>query len=327
VRTLFIGSSRRGYLTLKAMIEASVPVVGILSLGQEPHEIERYEEQFRQIAAEKEIPLRETRLLKNQDLVHWIVNEIQPEAAFAVGVRVLMPEALWTACPQGCWAAHDSLLPAYRGFAPLNWSIINGETETGVTLFKVDGGMDTGDILFQQRIQIGPDETAPQVYEKLCAATVTAVLEGFYLLKSNQARPRPQEHSLATYTCSRTPADSMIDWHQSTSSIHNLIRALTFPYPGAFTYHKNKKLFICSAAPVSSPRFVGRIPGRVIQLDQAGWVDVLTGDGVLRIFAVSSDGQTRQDAAGIIRSVRARLGIDWSEAMAAIQQRHPASNL
>ena len=296
-----------------------MPVTGILSLSQEPHETERFEEQFRQLAAEKDIPLRETRLLKNPDLADWIRQETKAETAFAVGVRVLMPESLWAACPRGCWAAHDSLLPAYRGFAPLNWAIINGETETGVTLFKVDGGMDTGNILVQQRVPIGPDETAPQVYEKLCTATAAAVLEGFHLLQNAQARPRAQDHSLATHTCSRTPADSMIDWSQSTKAIHNLIRALTFPYPGAFTYLKNRRIFVLSATPVpDTPPFVGRIPGRVVQIAPSGAVDVLTGDGILRIREVSVDGQHRQSPAGIIRSVRSRLGIDWVEMMATL---------
>lgn len=324
MRTLFIGSTRRGFLSLKALLEASVPVAGILSLTQAPHEIERYEAHFRQLAAERNIPIREASQLKDPGLVDWVVRVIRAEVAFAIGLRVLMPEPLWAACPKGCWAAHDSLLPAYRGFAPLNWSIINGETETGVTLFKIDAGMDTGDILLQQQVPIGADETAPQIYEKICAATLSVVVEGFRLLQDD-VRPQTQDPSLASYTCSRIPEDSLIDWCQPTRTIHNLIRALTFPYPGAFTYIKNRRIYVLSARPgPETPPYVGRIPGRVIQVSPDGWVDVLTGDGVLRLMDISLDGRTLLKPSEVIRSVRSRLGINYAAMMEFFLPQTPA---
>jgi methionyl-tRNA formyltransferase len=309
MKSLFIGSTRRGWLTLKAILEAGLPVGGVVSLAQHEHETERYEAPIRQLAERHGLALREAKSLQSPELVTWVRGEVRAEVAFAVGVRVLLPATLYTAFPRGCWGVHDSLLPAYRGFAPLNWAIINGETETGVSLFRVSDGMDTGEVLLQRRVPIGPVETAPEVYEKICAATIEAVLEGHRLLRDHAAQPAPQDHSRATYTCSRTPADGLIDWNQPTTSIFNLIRALTFPYPGAFTLLAGRPLYILSAEPVAeAPAYVGRIPGRVVKIGPEGAVEVLTRDGVLRLHEISTDGVARRKPAEVIRSVRERLG-------------------
>ena len=309
MRTLFIGSTRRGFLTLQALLDVAEAVVGVVNLAQHEHETERYEAPIRQLAERRRLALREAKSLQSPDLVAWARDELGAEVAFAVGVRVLMPKALYSAFPRDCWGVHDSLLPAYRGFAPLNWAIINGETETGVSLFRVGEGVDTGDILVQRRVPIGPVETAPEVYEKICAATVEAVREGHRLLRDGVARPTPQDHGRATHTCSRTPADGLIDWRQSTAAIFNLVRALTFPYPGAFSHLHGRPLYILAAEPVAdAPVYVGRIPGRVVKVGTAGDVEVLTGDGVLRLREISIDGTTRRKPAEVIRSVREVLG-------------------
>jgi methionyl-tRNA formyltransferase len=227
---------------------------------------------------------------------------------------VLLPEEFYSAFPKGCWAVHDSLLPEYRGFAPLNWAILNDEGETGVTVFQVSEKMDGGDILLQRRIPIGADETAPQLYGRVCESTNEVVLEAYKLLSQGRGSPRAQEYRAGSFTASRTPADGLIDWAQTTSQIYNLIRALTFPYPGAFTFLQGRRLFVLSAKPKpEAPRYAGRIPGRVVQIHPGVGVDVLTGDGVLRIIEVSTDGASRLNAASLIRSVRVRLGLDIAD--------------
>jgi methionyl-tRNA formyltransferase len=313
MKTLFIGGTRRGYLALKALLESGADVVGILSLAQDEHERERFEEPIRALAQKCGVPLRETKLMRDNALAGW-ARELSAEAAFAIGVRVLLPEFFYSIFPRGCWAVHDSLLPEYRGFAPLNWAIINDERETGATLFRISEKMDGGDILLQQRVPIGAKETAPQLYEKICAATVDLVRRGHELLRKGEAAPQPQNLAAGSYAASRTPADGLIDWNQPARRIFNLIRALTFPYPGAFTYHQNRRLFILSAEELASPaNWVGRIPGRVVNLVPAAGVDVLAGDGVLRVREVSTDGETRQCAADVIKSVRVKLGLDLAD--------------
>lgn len=328
MKTLFIGGTRRGYLALQALIESGADVVGVLSLTQDDHEREHYEEPIRALAQGRGLPIRETKLMRDNTLDGW-ARELQAEVAFAVGVRVRLPASFYSIFPRGCWAVHDSLLPEYRGFAPLNWAIINDEHETGATLFQVSEIMDGGDILLRQPVPIGPNETAPQLYEKICAATVELVRQGHESLRRGEGTPRPQNHAAGSCTASRTPADGLIDWNQSARRIFNLVRALTFPYPGAFTYHQNRRLFILSAEElISSTKWVGRIPGRVINLVPNTGVDVLTEDGVLRVREVSTDGLTRQCAADVIKSVRVKLGLDPIELNdRLLQLEHPMKQM
>lgn len=311
MRILFIGGTKRGYLTLKALVESGASVNGVISLRQDEHEIERCENMIESFSGEFNISCYETKLFKDKDYAQIISREIQPDIAYVVGSRVMISKEIYELPPLGTLCVHDSYLPEYRGFAPLNWSIINGEDHTGVTLFYLNELMDGGDIVAQTRVPIGPHDTAPLVYERICKATVDIVLETHGQLVEGTAPRARQDYSTGSFTCSRRPTDGMVDWGKSTLDIYNQIRALTYPYPGAFTYFKGERLTICKAKPVERPlRYVGRIPGRIVGISKAeGWVDALTGDGVLRVFEVQVEGGETTAAANVIKSVRDTLGL------------------
>jgi methionyl-tRNA formyltransferase len=326
MKVLFIGSTKRGYLALKALAEAGADIVGVISLRQDEHETERCEGPIAQLAAELGAPLHETKWMNDRDYADLTRNHWQPDIAFVVGCRLRLPREIYTAPPAGTLAVHDSCLPHYRGFAPLNWAILNGADHTGVTLFYVTDRIDGGDIVADQRVPIGPDDTAAEVYERVCAATATLLRETYPPLAAGRAPRRPQDDAQATYTCPRVPADGLIDWTAGTIQIYNQVRALTRPYPGAFTYLGTQRLTVWRAALVSpTPRYVGRIPGRVVALERSrGTVDVLTGDGVLRLHEVQTDGGDPERAAVVIRSIRATLGVrvpDLVEHIADLERR------
>jgi methionyl-tRNA formyltransferase len=311
MKVLFIGGTKRGYLALQTLIEAGAELVGVLSLRQDEHETERYERPIAELASKLRVLLYETKWLTDRDYADIIRNRWRPDIAFIVGCRLRLPREIYTAPPAGTLAVHDSCLPQYRGFAPLNWAILNGADHTGVTLFYVTEQVDAGDIVAQQRVPIGPDDTVSEVYERVCAATASLLRETYPLLAEGRAPRRPQDEAQATYTCPRVPDDGLIDWTAGTRAIYNQIRALTHPYPGAFTYLDVRRLTIWRAAPVvPAPHHVGRIPGRVVAVDRSrGTVDVLTGDGVLRLHEVQLEGDDPQPAAAMIRSIRATLGL------------------
>jgi methionyl-tRNA formyltransferase len=326
MKVLFIGSTKRGYLALKALAEAGADIVGVISLRQDEHETERCEGPFAQLAAELGAPLHETKWMNDRDYVDLIRNHWQPDIAFVVGCRLRLPREIYTAPPAGTLAVHDSCLPQYRGFAPLNWAILNGADHTGVTLFYVTDAIDGGNIVADERVPIGPDDTAAEVYERVCAATATLLREAYPLLAAGRAPRQSQDDAQATYTCPRVPADGLIDWSAGTIPIYNQVRALTRPYPGAFTYLGTQRLTVWRAVPVRSPpRYVGRIPGRVVALERSGGtVDVLTGDGVLRLHEVQLAGGDPEPAAAVIRSIRATLGVrvpDLVEHIADLERR------
>jgi methionyl-tRNA formyltransferase len=311
MKILFIGSTKRGFLTLQELIRLGADIVGVVSLAQDPHEVERYEGAIRDVCHSKQIPLVETNRVRADGELPRIVKEWGADIGFVVGCRVLLPSSVYRAPARGCLAVHDSLLPEYRGFAPLNWSILNGADQTGVTLFYLDERMDGGDIVSQRAVSIGPDESAAEVYERICDATVELIRNVYPALLDQTAPRTPQDYTIGSFTAPRVPEDGWIDWTQPTSVIHNRVRALGRPYPGAVTVWGGERLIVWRAAPAApQPTYVGRIPGRVVQVNAVeGWVDALTGDGVLRIFEVQASGREPQRAAAVIRSIRATLGI------------------
>ena len=321
MKILFIGGTKRGYLTLKALIENGENVTGIISLLQDEHEIDRYEAKIKNLAEEFKIPCHETKWMKDKDYREIISNEIFPDVAFVVGCRVLISEEIYTIPPLGTLAVHDSLLPEYRGFAPLNWAILNGEKESGVSLFYLNELMDGGDIVSQKKVRIEANDSAPLLYEKICDETVNAVLETCLLLKEDKTNSIPQNYyESGSFTCSRTPDDGLIDWNLTSNAIHNKVRALTYPYPGAFTYLNFQRLTIWESELINNPPFYkGRIPGRVVNISPSkGFVDVLSGDSILRINTVQLEGQDKASAASVIKSLKISLGLKTSDLLSYI---------
>jgi len=207
---------------------------------------------------------------------------------------------------------HYSLLPSYRGRANVNWAVINGEIATGITIHLVEPALDGGNVLFQEAVSIEPDDTVTSLYERLNAIQLREL--GSAVVRAASGDPGiAQNPKKATFGCARVPADGEIDWTQSNLAIDRLIRALTPPFPGAFTHLQMEKLVITRAAPLlHPPAYTGRIPGRIVGRSTAeGWVDVLTGDGVMRLYEVAVAPFTGPScsAASIVRSTRSSLGL------------------
>ncbi len=227
----------------------------------------------------------------------------------AVSWRFMIPPEVYRLAKYGAFVFHDSLLPAYRGFSPTVWAMINGENSTGVTLFEMAEDVDSGDIVDQEAVTIEPNETIESVMARV-TATYLRILERqlFHLLDGTAPRI-PQDHSLATFTCRRLQIDNKIDWSLSTDRIFNLIRAVTMPYSGAYTTFKGQELTVWSAERIASPDFVGRVPGRVVEVKLGRGVVVLTGDGSLLIKVVQVRDSGLVCASAVINCISCTLGI------------------
>ncbi|MGE5286758.1 MAG: methionyl-tRNA formyltransferase [Micromonosporaceae bacterium] len=215
---------------------------------------------------------------------------------------------------------HYAPLPEYRGRANVNWAIINGEAETAITVHIIVPGLDAGNILYQQRVPIGADDTVADLYVKLnevqrdvLGETVDNYISGYEGIA--------QDESAATYGCTRVPGDGEINWAATTSQIYALVRALAPPYPGAHTYLEGRRISILRASPLSdAPRYVGRVPGRVVSRSrQNGYADVLTGDGVLRVYEVRTSDSAAAPASTVIVSMRQTLGLRAADLLARIE--------
>lgn len=172
------------------------------------------------------------------------IEGLKPDIIIVAGWYYMVPKPIRLIPKFGCAGFHASLLPKYAGGAPVNWAIINGENETGITFFILDTGVDTGNIIDQRKTNIGIKDTCKTVYDRLNDIACNILKEKLPLLENGLLKLREQDNSKQTIMPQRKPEDGMINWDKSSLEIYNLIRAVTKPYPGAFTFYKERKLAI-----------------------------------------------------------------------------------
>jgi methionyl-tRNA formyltransferase len=264
-----------GYECLDALIQNDEYVLAIITHKNNPNE-EIWFRSVEGLAKKYDIPVHTPESVNTPD---WIarIRSWAPDLIFSFYYRNMINEEILGIPRLGAFNMHGSLLPKYRGRVPINWAILHGEKETGVTLHHMVKRADAGDIVDQEVVPIGHDETAREVFAK-CVKAARLVLERqLDSLTTGTAPRRKQDESQATYFGGRTPEDGRIDWKQSAEKIYNLIRAVTQPYPGAFTDVGGKRMLIWWAVPLSGGNGV---PGEVLSLEP---LHVSTGNGVLNI--------------------------------------------
>ena len=247
------------------------------------------------------------------------VNGTEPDAVVVSSYDRILPVELITARP--FVNVHYAELPRYRGRATVNWAIINGEAHCAISVHSLVPGLDAGGILFQALLPIGPSDTVTDLYDRLNAIQRDVLADAVSRRLAGD-EGEAQDERRATYACTRLPDDGELDWSGTTDAADRLVRALTDPFPGAFTWLGLRRVVIRRAEPVREPRYDGRVPGRVVRVDRSsGVVDVLTGDGVLRLHEVAVDGGDPQRAADVITSVRQTLGLSTGRLLAALERR------
>ncbi len=222
----------------------------------------------------------------------WVehVRALRPDFIFSFWYRQLLGRSLLQIPRGGCLNLHGSLLPAYRGRSPVNWVLVNGEKQTGLTLHYMVQRPDAGDVVAQAIVPIDSTDTALSLYQKMAALVRVLLGAAWPLLREGRAPRFPQDESKATYFGRRTPEDGCFAWEWPALRIHNLVRAVTHPYPGAFTYYRGKKLYVWAARPLPGLLTPYRQPpGTVQRLSHEG-LEVVTGEGNLLIKRAQLEG-------------------------------------
>lgn len=232
---------------------------------------------------------------ENINAPEWIakITGWQPDMIFSFYYRKMVRPEILDIPQSGAFNLHGSLLPAYRGRCPVNWVLVKGEEKTGVTLHYMVEKPDAGDIVGQRAVKIDFDDTARTLYDKLCRAAGLLLDEVLPDMKSGPIPRTKQDLSRGSYYGGRRPEDGRIDWTRSALEIYNLIRAVTDPYPGAFSLLENdEKMIVWRGKPAEA--VAGNHPGDVIVLDQE--VLVHTGEGAVRLLDVEVSGTRMQGA-------------------------------
>lgn len=254
MRIVFFGASELGFRCCERLLEMGEEVVGILTIPREfrisysagPVRNVTHRS-FGELSERYGVPVLEVTGKMSDPRYEEALREWRPDFGLAIGWYYMIPRRIRDLFPRGVAGIHASLLPRYRGGAPLVWAIINGESKTGVSLFYFDDGVDTGDLVAQREIRIAPEDTIRTVYDR--AADVSVELVGEYVprIRANDAPRVAQNHAEATCFPQRTPDDGLIDWSRGAREIRDFIRAQTRPYPGAFTIIGGKRVTLWDA--------------------------------------------------------------------------------
>lgn len=247
-RVVFVGCVEEGRRSLDTLLDMRANVLGIFTLRPDLAVKVSGAVRWEEIAAAHSIPLHYVRNVNDPDAVRTM-RALDPDLVFCVGWTQLLHHEILHLPRLGCIGFHASQLPRYRGRAPVNWATIHGEKETGNTMMLLDEGVDTGDILAQRRFPIEEDDTCATLYEKVARSGDEMIREVLPLIREGRMRRTPQDHQAATVMPRRRPADGVIDWKRTTRMLHDWVRALTHPYPGAFTFIDGARVFVWKAQP------------------------------------------------------------------------------
>jgi len=214
------------------------------------------------------------------------LRELEPELIVVAAFGQILPAAVLDLPPLGCVNVHPSLLPKYRGAAPINWAIIKGETRTGVSIYRMDQGMDTGPLLLTREVEIGADETAEELGKRLAEIGGELVKEAIKGLKQGTLKPMPQDEKGASYAPLFKKTDGLIPWHEAAAQIRNRIRGMV-PWPVAYTAWQGKMLKIYKGRIGGNTGF----PGEIIAVDSG--IEVASGTGSIFIEELQIEGGKR----------------------------------
>lgn len=301
MRIIFMGTPEFAVPSLEILVDNGLDVAAVITStdklgGRGGNQV--IESAVKKAARALGIPVLQPGNLKAPEFIRQL-ESLKPDLQVVVAFRML-PEAVWSLPRIGTINLHGSLLPKYRGAAPINWAIIEGEKETGVTTFFLQQEIDTGDILLQRRMDIGENETAGEVHDRMMALGAEVVLESVRLIESGNYSLQPQNQEAVTKAPKIFTDTCKIDFAQSTERVHNFIRGLS-PYPAAWTLLDGKVLKILRTQKEVTPP--SHAPGALVT-DRRKWLKYATADGYVQVLELQMEGRKRMDAAAFLNGYR-----------------------
>ncbi|HEU5334437.1 MAG TPA: methionyl-tRNA formyltransferase [Terriglobales bacterium] len=304
MKLVFCGTPRFAVPTLEKLVNSGFEVRLAVTQPDKPRGrgLELAPSPVKSRALELGLPIVQPEKIKNNDEFRARLAGIGAQAIVVVGYGRIIPQWMIDLPPLGNINLHASLLPKYRGAAPIQWAIACGEAVTGVTIMRIDAGLDTGDILLQKELPIAPQDTAETLAPRLAAVGAELMVEGLRGMEAGTIHPRPQNHAQATLAPILQRADGIIDFGRGAAEIINRLRGFQ-PWPGAFTSFRGKQLRVWSAKPVTTVLKPGELKVEDSRL--------LVGCGhntALELLEVQPEGKKRMSAADFINGYRPKEG-------------------
>lgn len=297
MRILFMGTPDFAVASLKRLVEEGHEICGVFTQPDKPknrgHKLAF--SPVKEYAISQELPVYQPLKMRDGTALA-IVQELQPELIVVAAYGKILPEDILNTPPYGSINVHSSVLPKYRGAAPINWAVLNGEERTGVTIMYMAKELDAGDIIHCLTTDIDPDEDAQVLTERLAELGGQALIEAVEMLKAGTATRTPQDHSAYTYAPMLDKSLSPIDWTKSAREIHNQVRGL-IPWPCALTQIGGKNIKVYKTAVGEATNVE---PGKIIAANKKG-IEFACGDGhSLRILELQAEGGKRMAASAYL---------------------------
>lgn len=289
MKLIFMGTPDFAVPCLERLIEAEHEIAAVFSQPDKPRgrKMILTPPEVKVCALKHGLTVYQPKSLRNDEAME-LIKEIAPDCIVVAAYGKILPKAMLDLPKYGCINVHGSLLPKYRGSAPIQWSVINGEKETGVTIMQMAEGVDTGDMLYQKAIPIGIDDTAESMFEKLSDLGGEMIVEALDLLEEGKLTPIKQDETLATHAPMLNKEIAVIDWNKSALEVHNLVRGL-YSWPIAQTTLHGKKLKIYRTA-------VGKGSGEAGTVISTSPLTIACGEGAVVIEELQLEGKKRMDA-------------------------------
>jgi len=307
MRAVVCGYHLMGCLGLEALLHHGYEVTHVVTHRDDPRE-EIWWPSVAELAGAHGIPVRYAEETPPAALDE-LARAAEPDFLFSFYFRNMIPAATLELARLGALNLHGSLLPRYRGRAPVNWVLVNGEAETGVSLHYMVAKPDAGDLVDQERVAIAPLDTAYTLYLRLAEAARALLDRALPALADGSAARVPLDLATGSYYGGRKPADGAIEWTWSARRVCDLVRAVTHPYPGAFTHFAGREVRVWWALPVATGSSA-REPGTVLEVDSDGVV-VAAGEGAVRLVLIQPQGQPEGPAASLAGILGMRPGASF----------------
>ncbi|MCE7055529.1 methionyl-tRNA formyltransferase [Algoriphagus sp. AGSA1] len=302
LRIIYMGTPEFAVPALELLVENGWNVVGVITAPDKPkgRGQKLVPSPVKEAALRLGLTILQPTNLKSPEFLEEL-GSLKADLQIVVAFRML-PEAVWSMPTQGTFNLHASLLPNYRGAAPINWAIINGEKETGVTTFFLKHEIDTGSIIYQEKVSIGEEDDLGSVYEKLMNLGAKLVLKTVEDIAENKVKAMPQDESMAIHHAPKIFKETCeIDWNKPAESIHNLVRGLS-PYPAAWTKLGGKICKVYKTTFIPSQN-TGKAIGELIT-DNKTFLKVQTGEGILEILELQMEGKKRMKVEDMLRGFK-----------------------
>ena len=306
MRIVFMGTPDFAVPTLTALVEGGHEVIAAVTQPDKPKGRGKsvLMTPVKEKAIEYQIPVYQPVKVRDPEFVD-LLKVMAPDAIVVVAFGQILPKVILDLPKYGCVNVHASLLPKYRGAAPIQWAVINGDKETGITTMMMDVEMDTGDMLEKTVVKLNPDETGGSLFDRLSLLGGSLILSTLGKLEKGEIIPQPQDHEKATYVKKISKSMGDIDWTMDAVSIERLVRGLN-PWPSAFTRWNGRMLKIWEAKVLPDPA-VKAPCGSVISAGEEG-LKIQTGNGVLCVTSLQLEGKKRMDTAAFLRGYQIEPG-------------------